>query len=116
MSIELVLGLWRLIENKSRREGLRLIVALRLLSFGHILVTLVILPSLVVLIRIVLVASVWVEVLEVLFLNATVWIGGLLSISLRDKSLDVVIGWVELLIARVKVFVLVLILLVVYRL
>jgi hypothetical protein len=82
-----------LIANKSRRGNLRLKVALRLLNFLHILLTLVLWPPLlVVLTRVVIVASVVVVVLEVLSLIATGGIGGLLSISLGDKSLGVVIG------------------------
>lgn len=92
-----------LIDNKSRSGRLRLKVALRLLTFGHILVTLVIWPPLVVVISVVLVASVWVVVLEVLSLIATVGIGGLLTISFGDKSLGVVIGWVELRLSSVEV-------------
>jgi hypothetical protein len=93
-----------LIANKSRRGKLRLIVVLRLLNFLHILLTLVLWPPLlVVLTRVVIVASVVVVVLEVLSLIATGRIGDLLSISLGDKSLGVVIGWVELLMSRVEV-------------
>jgi hypothetical protein len=93
-----------LIANKSRRVRLlRIKIALKLLIFWHILVTLVIWPPLVVLISVVLVASVVVVVLEVLSLITTGGIGGLLSISFGDKSLGVVIGWVELLLNSVEV-------------